>query len=88
MVKVFKPFSAFLSLSLLLLLSGCFGTTQQTVQPSAESVPIALPAAVPGNVAMAVGDEAPIISNEHGEPIRQDREANQEVVRFEGFNEE
>lgn len=87
MVKNFKPFSTFLILSLLLLLSGCFGATQISHSP-VETVPISLPAAVPGNVIMAVNDEAPIITNQHGEPIRQDRESNQEIVRFEGFNEE
>lgn len=87
MVKVFKSFSVIFTLSLLLLLSGCLGTTQ-TVQSPTEIAPIALPAAVPGNVAMAVNDEAPIIRNQSGEPIRQDRESNQEIVRFEGFNEE
>ena len=87
MVKVFKPFSAIFSLSLLFLLSGCFGTPS-SVQSFVEAAPITLPPAVPGNVAMAVDDEAPIISNQHGQPIRLDREGNQEVVRFEGFNEE
>lgn len=87
MVKVFKPFSTFLILSLLFLLSGCFGT-RQNVQSPVETAPIALPAAVPGNVVMAVNDEAPIITNQHGEPIRQDKESQAETIHFDGFNEE
>lgn len=87
MVKRFKLFSAFFSFSLLLLLSGCFGTPS-SVQSLVEAAPIALPAAVPGNVVMAVNDEAPIIRNQSGEPIRQGSTEVKELLRFEGFNEE
>lgn len=75
----------------LILLSGCLGTDSSArgvaaISPT-EQAP-SLPAAAYGNALVAINDEAPVIRNESGEPIRQDRESQAEVVHFEGFNEE
>lgn len=76
----------------LILLQGCLGATsllpkKASIAASEKAEPT-LPPAQPGNILVAINDEAPVIRNDSGEPIRTDRESQSGVVHYEGFNEE
>lgn len=71
----------------LVILTGCFGGSETGSVISHETA-VVLPPAVSGNALVALNDEAPVIRNESGEPIRKDSASLGEVIHFEGFNEE
>lgn len=79
--KSSRPFYILLAM---MFLVGC---QARIVEPGPRG-DLTLPPAQPGNIALVINDEAPVITNQSGVPIRRDEASDSAVVHYEGLNEE